>query len=540
MTRAAIYVRVSTARQAERDLSIPDQIVQCRTWCSRQDIEVVRVFSEPGASALDEDRPVFQEMIHTAKRTDKPFDLVVVHSLSRFSRDSLHSELYIRELRKAGVELISITQEVGQDPTGEMFRKLLHIFDEHQSRETAKHVHRAMLENARQGFWNGSRPPYGYGVEIAERRGNKDKKVLVIDEAEARVVRMIFDMASGTEGRPMGVKAIATWFNERGILRRGRRFTTGGVHDILTSTTYHGLHHFNRTDSRNGRSRPPSEWVPFVVPAIIDEKVFNAVQALLQSRAPKRVAPRIVNSPTLLAGVARCGHCGAALIQNTGKGGQYRYYCCSTRLKEGPMGCQGLRMPMDKLDGIVIGEVSEQILQPDHLKELLGEYLRTAIEREDRNRDRLRQMRQDHKEAEAGIARLLELVEKGLMDAEDASMRERLVNLRFRRDELADQVADLARRLASAEPVITPEKIEKLALLLREKLHSGPPDLRQAYARLLLNEVRVDDREIRISGSKAMLARTAAGGVAKTTPAVLSFVREWRARNDSNVRPSDS
>ena len=61
-----------------------------------------------------------------------------------------------------------------------------------------------------------------------------------------------------------------------------------------------------------------------------------------------------------------------------------------------------------------------------------------------------------------------------------------------------------------------------------------------ACTRLLLSEVRVNDREIRISGSKAVLARSAAGGVAKTTPAVLSFVREWRARNDSNVRPSDS
>ena len=539
MTRAAIYVRVSTTRQAERDLSIPDQIAQCRIWCQRQGIEVVQVFSEPGASALDEDRPVFQEMIHTAKRMDKPFDLVVVHSLSRFSRDSLHSELYIRELRKAGVELVSITQEVGQDPTGEMFRKLLHIFDEHQSRETAKHVHRAMLENARQGFWNGSRPPYGYGVEIAERRGSKDKKVLVINDAEARVVRMIFDMAVGVEGRPMGVKAIATWLNERGILRRGRRFSTGGVHTILTASTYHGQHYFNRTDSRNDRPRPPSEWIPLAVPAIIDEKTFNAAQALLQSRAPKRVAPRLVNTPTLLAGVARCGHCGAALIQNTGKGGQYRYYCCSRRLKEGPFGCKGLRMPMDKLDGIVIGEVTKQILQPDHLKELLGNYLRTAIEREDRNRDRLRQMRQDHKEAEAGIARLLELVEKGLMDAEDASMRERLVNLRFRRDELAEQISDLTRRLAMAEPVITPTKIEKLTLLLRDKLHHGPPDLRQAYARLLLSEVRVNDREIRISGSKAVLARSAAAGVAKTTPAVLSFVREWCARLDSNQWPPD-
>ena len=59
-------------------------------------------------------------------------------------------------------------------------------------------------------------------------------------------------------------------------------------------------------------------------------------------------------------------------------------------------------MPMDKLDGIVIGEVTKQILQPEHLVGLLSDHLRTAIEREDRNRERLRQMRQDHRGAEAG------------------------------------------------------------------------------------------------------------------------------------------
>ena len=73
---------------------------------------------EPGASALDDDRAAFQEMIYKAKRTDRPFDYVVVHSLSRFSRDTLHSELYVRELAKAGVKLISITQDVGQDTGG--------------------------------------------------------------------------------------------------------------------------------------------------------------------------------------------------------------------------------------------------------------------------------------------------------------------------------------------------------------------------------------------------------------------------------------
>lgn len=51
-------------------------------------------------------------------------------------------------------------------------------------------LHRAMLENARQGFWNGSTPAYGYRTEVAERRGNKDKKVLVLQDAEARVVRL--------------------------------------------------------------------------------------------------------------------------------------------------------------------------------------------------------------------------------------------------------------------------------------------------------------------------------------------------------------
>lgn len=106
-------------------------------------------------------------------------------------------------------------------------------------------------------------------------------------------------------------------------------------------------------------------------------------------------------------------------------------------LKEGLFGCKDMRMPMDKLDGIVIGEVTMQMLQPEHFFGLLCDYHRTALE--------------------------------------------------------------------------------------REKLPHGSPDLRQAYVRLLPSAVRVNDREIRISGSKAVLAWSAAGGVAKTTPAVFSF-----------------
>ena len=532
--KAAIYVRVSTARQAESDLSIPDQVSQCRAYCERQGWKVVDIFTEPGASALDEDRPAFQEMIFKATRSDHPFDYVVVHSLSRFSRDSLHSELYVRQLRKAGVELVSITQDIGQDGSGEFIRKILNVFDEHQSRENAKHVHRAMLENARQGFWNGARPPFGYSVEVKELRGSKEKKVLVVNEEEARTVRLMFALASGERGRPMGVKAIATHLNERGIRRRGLRFSTGGVHDLLTSTTYVGRHHFNRNDSRNGRPRPPSQWIELPVPAIIDEQTFNAVQGLLQSRNPKRVAPRVVNGPTLLAGVARCGYCGAALIQNTGKGGTYRYYCCSRKLKEGPLACRGIRMRMDRLDEIVIGEIIEHVLDPERLRTLLDTYLQSASERADRNKHQIDRLRQTHRDTQAALARLLSLVEKGVMEAEDPSLKERLLGLKLQRDELAVEIADLQQRLSSNEPEITPEKIERFAALLRDKLLNGTPEFRQAYARMVMREVNVQDKEIRISGSKAILAKAASQGFGKTPPAVLSFVREWRTRRDSN------
>ena len=534
MKSAAIYVRVSTSRQAERDLSIPDQVTQCRAWCEQRGIEVVEVFSEPGASALDEDRPIFQEMIYKSKRPDRPFDGVVVHSLSRFSRDTLHSELYIRELSKAGVELVSITQDVGQDSTGEIVRKIFNVFDEHQSRETAKHVSRAMCENARQGFWNGSTPPYGYGLEVKERRGNKDKKVLVPNEAEAAVVRLIFELASGASGRPMGVKNIAVHLNDRGVRRRGHRWSTGSVHVILSTTTYRGLYHFNKRDSRKGISRPPSQWVAMEVPALVDERTFDVVQGLLQSRDPKRMPPRVANGPTLLAGIAKCGSCGAALIQNTGKSGAYRYYCCSKRLKEGIHDCKGLRMRMDALDGMVIGEVAKIVLEPGHLTELLEGYMRTTAERSEVAQGQLAKVRHAHKEAEAGIARLLGLVEQGLMDAGDPALRERLTGLRLQRDELAREVSEQQKRLAAGTPALTPEKIRAVGMLLRDKLFEGPPELRQAYARLLLSEVAVTREEIRITGSKSVLARCASTDLGDAAPMVLSFVQKWRTMRNKD------
>jgi site-specific DNA recombinase len=81
------------------------------------------------------------------------------------------------------------------------------LFDAYQSKENARHGIRALKENARQGFWNGSLPPIGYRTVTAEQRGAKVKKKLEIDPLHADTVRLIYRLAlegDGVKG-PMGV-----------------------------------------------------------------------------------------------------------------------------------------------------------------------------------------------------------------------------------------------------------------------------------------------------------------------------------------------
>src|SRR3546814_2239980 len=96
---------------------------------------------------------------------------------------------------------------MGDDPMHVMMRQIMALFDEYQSKETAKHVLRAMRENARQGFWNGSLPPIGYRVVAAEQRGAKVKKRLEIDPFHAETVRCAAPADASTATPPMSPTA---------------------------------------------------------------------------------------------------------------------------------------------------------------------------------------------------------------------------------------------------------------------------------------------------------------------------------------------
>ena len=218
-------------------------------------------------------RPAFQRMLDEATSADRRFDIICVHAFSRFYRNGAEMELTIRKLRKHGVEVVSVTQPTGDDPSQEMMRQIIGIFDEYTSRENGKNVIRAMRESAKQGFWNGTTPPLGYRIVAAERRGSKIKKRLEIDPVEAELVRLIFQLYAEGDGRsgPLGVKETTKWLNEHGYrTRRGATFGVGPLHRILKSSYYAtGKWPYGRRNSRTGGLHDPATIVEIEIPPII-------------------------------------------------------------------------------------------------------------------------------------------------------------------------------------------------------------------------------------------------------------------------------
>lgn len=471
--RVALYVRVSTTRQAEGELSIPDQIKQGQDYCTGRGHHLVETFVEPGASAIDDRRPEFQRMIDAATSATRPFDVVLVHSMSRFFREQFLSEMYIRKLRKVGVDLVSMTQEFRDDTTGNLIRQILGSFDEYQSRENAKHTLRAMQENARQGFWNGSRTPFGYRTDVAEKRGTRVKKVLVVDEAEAAIVRRIFDLALGRAGAPLGVKAIVNDLNRSGCRHHGKPFHISSVHRILTATTYMGTHHFNRREARSGRSKAPEQWIPVSVPPIITPEDFEQVRASLQARNPRRVPARIVGNPTLLTGIARCGTCGSGMTLRTGKSGRYRYYACAGCAQKGKTLCPGRSIAMPALDGAVLGHLTDRLFTPERLRVILDAYIARSADADAARREQLSRARRARTESDGRVNRLLELVEHGLLDVGDPDLKDRLEAARRDRRAADERVRLLETTGATGATIITPDSLGRLAEALRGALASA-------------------------------------------------------------------
>lgn len=542
LMRAAIYLRVSTSKQAEKDLSIPDQRNSIRGFCEERGWTVVREFVEPGVSGMSERRPAFQEMIAAARTRPKPFDIVVVHSYSRFFRDLYYLEFYRRRLLKSGIQLFSISQqqELGEENSTVVIARYAHAMaDELNSRENSKHVFRTQRLNAKQGFWNGSQAPLGYRSVAVEKRGDRAKKRLEIDPAEAAIIRRAYDLVhTGMGSGPLGIAAVAHLFNSTGVTNRGRPFSVGALHKMLTREAYVGRYWWGR-HTKHGIPKPQEEHVLIQIPPIIDEAKFLAVKAQLASRNPRKIPPRVVSSPVLLTGIAVCSNCGGHLMLSTGKAGRYRYYACGVRQRQGPARCSGRRISMPLLDQLVVDQLSARLFTRARLEEILSKTIE-ATRRDGGSRKReIKTIAYALRDTEKRIRNLYDMVERGITPL-TATLKDRLSELSQLREEQIRLKSDAEEKSAVRNRLIEPKHIDAFCASMRKCLQRDDVGFRKAYLRLFLKRVEVGPSQVRLVGSKGTLE---AGVLAETGAdhdpesiegAVPTFVRRWWKAEELN------
>jgi len=327
MLKAAAYARYSSDNQREE--SIEAQLRAIREYCQKNDIQLVKIYTDEAKSATTDDRPGFLQMIQDSAMG--LFSAVIVHKLDRFSRDRYDSAFYKRQLRKNGVRLISVLEHLDDSPESIILESVLEGMAEYYSRNLARETMKGMKETALKCKHTGGIPPLGFDVG--------PDKTYVINETEAEAIRLIFNMYA--DGHGYG--AIIDTLNSKGYkTKRGNTFGKNSIHELLTNEKYIGTFVFNKASKmfngkRNShRLKPDDEIIriPGGCPAIISNELWERVQARLKAnkRASGAYSAKIVY---LLSGRIFCGSCGGAMVGNRAKMGrnktEYAYYGCSNR-----------------------------------------------------------------------------------------------------------------------------------------------------------------------------------------------------------------
>lgn len=474
--RVVVYARVSSEQQAERDLSIPAQLKEFHKRAKSERWEIVREFVDEAQSARTADRPAFQELISFAKRKDHPIDAIVVWKLSRFARNREDSVVYKSLLRRHDVQVLSLTEQIDDSPTGRLLEGVLETIDEFYSLNLAQESMRGKNEAFRQGRWPGGCPPFGYVIARTNGSGARFE----IDPERALIVREVFrSVLSG--GSLLG---IARELNDRHIQpARGKTWWPWSILKMVRNDTYTGVMKW-RGERREEAFEP-----------IVDRKLWQDAQDALDSRNPKRTPPRIHNSVWLLTGLLRCGTCGAKMNGHYGgvrRNGAYsrKYYMCKTRAFLGTTKCDGCVVDSSRLDAFVIDRVKKCLLDDNMLRRLNAEVGRRASEQRTTSQEALSSLRAQLARTRKRRENLLNAIERGVV--KDHSVGERLeeVMLQIKETELALAEHEARSRQEEA-PQIAKKEVLSAVRSLESALDEEHPGKRKAAIRSLISEVTV-------------------------------------------------
>lgn len=307
MQTGAAYIRVSTEDQIE--FSPDSQIKEIRKYAEHNDILLPEefIFVDEGISGRTAGkRPEFMKMIGLAKTKPKPFDVILLWRFSRFARNRQDSILYKSMLRKdCGIDVVSITEHLSDDPTSILIEALLEAMDEYYSINLAQEVKRGMEERFSRGMAV-TGPAFGYKMGDDE---------YVIDEEKAPIVRMIYeDFING-----MPYKQVANKLNAMGVRsNRGNLFENRTIEYILSNPVYIGKIRWNSGELHK-RDRFYQGDDVVVTDAnhepIISKETFEAAQKRIrQIKGSYKKYSRQTYATFMLKGLVRCSDCGSTLV----------------------------------------------------------------------------------------------------------------------------------------------------------------------------------------------------------------------------------
>lgn len=266
MSRRAIgYIRVSTAGQAERGMSLPAQQERVREHAKGKGWQLLGIVSEAASGGVRdgeefswEHRPQLLELIDRAERGE--YDVLLVAKLDRLSRDHATLTILERRLQRHGVEVVSVAEENGDGPLADFIRGQLALVAQLERAMILERVSAGKAKKKALGRHVHGRVPYGYSSENG---------ILTPDPDVTPIVRRIF--RDVTDGRSPG--RIARELTAEGVPspQGGRAWSANGIRSIVTNTAYAG--------ERYGVKRAHE--------AIVSRRAFNAAGVALRSRSAR-------------------------------------------------------------------------------------------------------------------------------------------------------------------------------------------------------------------------------------------------------------
>lgn len=306
MKTGALYIRVSTDDQTEYS---PDaQIRMGLEYAKKNNIIVPKkfIYQDDGISGRKAiNRPAFQELIATAKSEEHPFDVILVWKFSRFARNQEEAIVYKNLLKKADVDVVSVSEPIPDGFIGELVQRIFEWMDEYYSINLSGEVMRGMTERASRGGYN-SAPPLGYRMQDG---------IPVIVPETAAIVKKIFDWYVNDN---MSFFDIAKRLNTLGYkTKRGGNFQNRTVAYIIRNEFYIGKIVWNKLEHSTRKVKDKSEWIiaEGEHEHLISDELFKAAQEKdAQSIKPRKARPTSTYKHWL-SGLLVCSACGGRLVR---------------------------------------------------------------------------------------------------------------------------------------------------------------------------------------------------------------------------------